>query len=143
MLNYEQLPFKPFIGTFGGTAKLFVNDKSVGKGEVKNAAAVRFSATETMESGMDLGAPDSATYREHAPFSLTGTIKDVIVEVAATQTVKKHCGREPRHAVLRESSTMAIVELLHLVSSLAHDLTHRASVRDSKAWVKATSTSGA
>jgi arylsulfatase len=41
----------------------------------------RFSATETLDIGMDLGATVSAAYREKAPFAFTGTIRDVSIEL--------------------------------------------------------------
>ncbi len=44
----------------GGPGALFVNGQSVGKGEVENVAPARFSETETMDIGMDLGATVTA-----------------------------------------------------------------------------------
>lgn len=87
-MQYEQLPFKLFEESTGGPVELFVNGKSVGKGEVKNAAPARFSATETMDIGKDLGATVTAAYREQAPFAFTGTIENVSVEVSPTQPLK-------------------------------------------------------
>ena len=56
VLEYEQKPFRPFAETTGGTAKLSVNGKVVGNGEIPNVVIGRFSATETLDIGMDLGA---------------------------------------------------------------------------------------
>ena len=77
VMEYKQLPFKPFVDLTGGPVELFVNGKSVGKGEVKSAVPVRFSATETLDIGRDNGAPVSPAYREKLPFAFTGTIKTV------------------------------------------------------------------
>lgn len=88
-MKYEQQPFKPFEETTGGPVELFVNGKSVGKGEVKGVAPARFSATETMDIGKDLGGTVTAAYREHAPFAFTGKIKNVTVEVSPTQPLKR------------------------------------------------------
>jgi arylsulfatase len=88
-MHYEQQPFKPLVEPTGGPAELFVNGKSVGKGEISKVAPVRFSATETLDIGTDLGSTVSPAYRKQAPFAFTGTIQEVVVEVAADQPVKK------------------------------------------------------
>lgn len=85
VLDYEQKPFKRFVETTGGPATLRVNGKVVGSGMVENAVIGRFSATETLDIGMDLGATVSAAYREQAPFEFTGTIKDVSIQLKQAQ----------------------------------------------------------
>jgi len=77
VMEYTQLPFEPFVDLTGGPIELFVNGKSVGKGEVKRAVPVRFSATETLDIGRDNGAPASPAYRDRLPFAFTGTIEKV------------------------------------------------------------------
>jgi arylsulfatase len=81
VLDYEQKPFKRFVETTGGPATLSVNGKEVGSGMIENAVVGRFSATETLDIGMDLGSTVSAAYREKAPFAFTGTIKDVSIQL--------------------------------------------------------------
>jgi arylsulfatase len=81
VLDYEQLPFKRFVESTGGPARLSVNGKLVAEGKLDNVVPGRFSATETMDIGTDLGASVSAAYREKAPFAFTGTIKHVTVEL--------------------------------------------------------------
>jgi len=88
-MKYEQQPFKMLQESAGGPAELFINGKSAGKGDVKNVAPARFSATETMDIGKDLGATVTAAYREQAPFAFTGKINGVTIEVAPTQPLKK------------------------------------------------------
>ncbi|MES2126320.1 MAG: arylsulfatase, partial [Pseudomonadota bacterium] len=85
VLDYRQVPFRLFRETTGGTAELFVNGQSVGKGEIKNAVPGRFSVTETLDIGMDLGAPVSEVYRAKSPFAFTGAITSVSVDIAPTQ----------------------------------------------------------
>ena len=85
VLDYEQKPFKRFIETTGGPATLRVNGKVVGSGMIENVVIGRFSATETLDIGMDLGATVSAAYREKAPFAFTGTIKDVSIQLKQVQ----------------------------------------------------------
>jgi arylsulfatase len=89
VLEYEQKPFRPFAETTGGTAKLSVNGKVVGNGEIPNVVIGRFSATETLDIGMDLGAVASPAYHDREPFAFTGNIKEVTIEVSPTQPLIK------------------------------------------------------
>ena len=41
----------------------------------------RFSATETLDIGMDLGSTVSMDYSDKAPFAFTGTIKTVRIDL--------------------------------------------------------------
>jgi arylsulfatase A-like enzyme len=81
VLDYTQKPFKPFLESTGGPARLFINGKPAGEGEIANVTPGRFSATETLDIGMDLGSTVSADYRDKAPFAFTGTIKNVTVDL--------------------------------------------------------------
>ncbi|MGA8172334.1 MAG: arylsulfatase [Methylocystis sp.] len=81
VLEYTQKPFKPLVESTGGPAKLFINGKPAGEGEIANVTPGRFSATETLDIGMDLGSTVSPDYHDKAPFAFTGTIKEVTVEV--------------------------------------------------------------
>ena len=82
-MAYEQTrPFKPNFDTFGGTAELFINDRSVGQGEIHNHVPARYSITETLDVGTDLGASVSSLYREDEPYEFTGTIHSVRYKLA-------------------------------------------------------------
>jgi len=81
VLDYTQKPFKPLLESTGGPAKLFINGKLAGEGEIANVTPGRFSATETLDIGMDLGSTVSPDYHDKAPFAFTGTIKEVTVEI--------------------------------------------------------------
>lgn len=86
LLQYEQKPIRrPLSETTGGTATLSVNGKVVGKVELENVVFGRFSATETLDIGTDLGAVVSHAYHDHQPFHFTGGIKEVTIEVSPTQ----------------------------------------------------------
>ncbi|NVK41930.1 MAG: arylsulfatase [Oceanospirillaceae bacterium] len=78
---YEQLPFEPMKEVTGGTATLLVDGNEIASGDIKKVAPARFSATETQDIGMDLGATVSRAYEDEAPFAFTGTIKQVTVEL--------------------------------------------------------------
>jgi len=67
--------------TSGGIAKLSINGQPAGEGRIERVAPVRFSATETLDIGMDLGATVSETYHAQAPFAFTGKINRVTVEL--------------------------------------------------------------
>jgi arylsulfatase len=76
-----QKPFKPPVDTTCGSARLIINGKQVGEGEIANVLPKRFSTTETLDIRMDLGATVSRDYEKKAPFSFNGTIKQVTVEI--------------------------------------------------------------
>jgi arylsulfatase A-like enzyme len=81
VLDCTQKPFKQFVESTGGPAKLFVNGKLAGEGEIANVTPGRFSATETLDIGMDLGSTVSMDYHDKAPFAFTGTIKNVTIDL--------------------------------------------------------------
>ena len=78
---YEQLPFEAGKEVTGGTATLLVDGAEVASGDVEKTVPARYSATETLDIGMDLGSTVTPNYREEAPFVFTGTIKQVTVEL--------------------------------------------------------------
>ncbi|REJ90674.1 MAG: arylsulfatase [Planctomycetota bacterium] len=80
-MHYEQRPFKPLVEHTGGPAELFINGKSVGKGEIEKVIPVRFAPTETLDIGLDLGSPASPAYRGQYPFAFTGKIQEVMVSL--------------------------------------------------------------
>lgn len=63
----------------GGNVVLFVNGKQVGAGAVNNVAPVRYSASETMDIGMDLGSTVSSLYE--GPFEYPNTIESVTIDL--------------------------------------------------------------
>ena len=67
--------------TTGGNGKLFINGQPAGEGKIENVVPARFSATETLDIGMDLGATVSEDYHALAPFAFTGQIHLVTVEL--------------------------------------------------------------
>ena len=65
----------------GGAAKLLVNGKEVASGEINMVPPVRYSATETLDIGMDLGAVVSSSYHDKAPFAFNGQIEKVVFDL--------------------------------------------------------------
>lgn len=59
----------------GGNTRLFVNNKEVASGTIGNTIPSRYSATETMDIGKDLGAAVVESY--HAPFTYMNKINYV------------------------------------------------------------------
>lgn len=59
----------------GGSAKLFVNGKEVGSGNIDKTVPIRFAVTETTDIGMDLGSPVTSDYE--APFAFDGDLQYV------------------------------------------------------------------
>jgi arylsulfatase len=76
-VRYEFLYDGGGIGK-GGTSKLFVNDKLVAEGRMDKSVPYLFSADETFDVGMDTG---SAVADYKAPFSFTGTITKVVIDL--------------------------------------------------------------
>jgi arylsulfatase len=56
----------------GGSCSLYVNGKEVGSGTIEKVVPARFSATETLDIGMDLGSSVVSEYR--SPFAYTGEL---------------------------------------------------------------------
>ena len=80
-LVYEQGPVDGSDPLAGGTATLLVDDVEVATGEIARVVSVRYSATETLDIGMDLGSTVSRAYEAEAPFAFTGRIEQVSVEI--------------------------------------------------------------
>jgi arylsulfatase A-like enzyme len=76
VLDYQQQPFQGLQVT-GGPAALSVDGMQVAKGDVAKVVPKRFSATETLDIGMDLGSTASDAYADRAPFAFTGKIEEV------------------------------------------------------------------
>ena len=77
VMAYEQTPSDPPNPIAGGQVTLSVDGNQVASGKVEKAVPSIFSATETM----DIGGPVSASYPDAAPYSFTGTIRNVTVEL--------------------------------------------------------------
>ena len=82
-LVYEQKPFREGAMT-GGTATLRINGEVAGEVEVEQVVPVRFSATETLDVGMDLGSTVTPTYE--GPFPFTGEIREVTIELGEAES---------------------------------------------------------
>jgi len=63
----------------GGTGWLEIDGKEVARQAFAHVPPARYSATETLDIGRDLGEAVSRQY--HSPFAFTGTLKDVVFEV--------------------------------------------------------------
>ncbi|MFV0358369.1 arylsulfatase [Tropicimonas sp.] len=77
VLDYRQSPFEAGKDVTGGPATLSVDGAEVATGDIGKVVPVRFSATEKLDIGTDLGATVSKSYRDRAPFAFTGTIGKV------------------------------------------------------------------
>ncbi|MBI2826498.1 MAG: arylsulfatase [Planctomycetia bacterium] len=63
----------------GGTARLFINDRQVGEGQIARTAPNVLSIDETFNVGMDIATPVSEDYQ--SPFAFTGTLERVTIEL--------------------------------------------------------------
>lgn len=80
-LVYDQGSVNPSNALAGGTATLLVDGVEVATGDIAQVVSVRYSATETLDIGMDLGSTVSRAYEAQAPFAFTGRIDEVRVEL--------------------------------------------------------------
>ena len=78
-MDYVQKPGKDENPSIGGSVTLKVNGETVAEGELKNVVPSRFSATETLDIGSDLGSTVSESYV--APHTFSGKIKKVDIEL--------------------------------------------------------------
>jgi arylsulfatase len=67
----------------GGTGTLYVNGRKAGEGRISNTQAAVFSADETADAGIDLGAPVVEAIGADEKSRFTGRIPKVTVEVRA------------------------------------------------------------
>jgi arylsulfatase len=79
----------------GGTAVLSINGTKVGEAKFEHVPPVRYSATETLDIGMDLGEAVSTQYEGPNPF--TGKVQRVTFEILQPE----------RHGELEEQDRFA------------------------------------
>jgi arylsulfatase len=65
----------------GGVGRLSIDGKQVGKGKLEKQIPFIFSASETLDVGMDLGTTVSRDYHAQRPFAFTGKIEKVTFEL--------------------------------------------------------------
>jgi len=82
---YEQKPFRPFVDLTGGTVKLYVDDKLVGEGKTDKMVFGKYTLTETMDIGVDLGSSVSHKYEPMEPFEFNGKINYVDYDISPTR----------------------------------------------------------
>lgn len=87
-MEYEQAPFRPFVDTTGGSVKLFIDDQQVAEGKTNKMVFARYTLTETLDIGKDLGSTVSRRYADQAPFKFPGVIHYVDYELSPTRPEK-------------------------------------------------------
>jgi len=66
----------------GGEVTLLVNGQPVARGRMEHTVPSRFSGYSGMDIGRDNGLPVDRSYADKLPFAFTGTIKQVVFDVA-------------------------------------------------------------
>jgi hypothetical protein len=66
-----------------GTVTLMVDGEQVGRAELARTVPLAFTASETFDVGIDLGAPVAEAYAERRPFPFNGTIHTVQVAMGS------------------------------------------------------------
>jgi hypothetical protein len=64
-----------------GTATLFVDGREVGRADLKRTVPAAFTASESFDVGIDLGAPVAMQYSARRPFAFDGEIRTLKVEM--------------------------------------------------------------
>jgi len=82
---YEQKPFVPFKDLTGGTVQLFVDDVLVGEGMTDKMVFGKYTLTETMDVGIDLGSSVSQRYEPMEPFEFNGKINYVNYDISPSR----------------------------------------------------------
>jgi len=82
---YEQKPFRPFVDLTGGTVKLYVDDVLVGEGKTDKMVFGKYTLTETLDIGVDLGSSVSQQYEPMEPFAFNGKINYVDYDISPTR----------------------------------------------------------
>ena len=62
-----------------GTVVITVDGREIGKVELKRTVPAAFTASESLDIGIDLGSTVADAYSEHRPFKFDGAIKHVKV----------------------------------------------------------------
>ncbi|MCI0333125.1 MAG: arylsulfatase [Planctomycetes bacterium] len=76
--EYEQQGKEPGSG---GVGRLYVDGKKVGEGKLEKQIPFIFSASESLDIGMDLGSTVSHVYHDERPFAFSGKIEKVTFEL--------------------------------------------------------------
>ena len=65
-----------------GTVTLWAGDRQIGEGRLEHTVPVAFTSYAGMDIGRDNGGVVDLEYEDRAPFAFTGTIRDVIFDLA-------------------------------------------------------------
>ncbi|MEJ8855617.1 hypothetical protein WKW79_13610 [Variovorax robiniae] len=72
----------------GGTGTLYINDKKVGEGKIKQTVRNRFSFDETMDVGEDTGTPVMMDYNDKMPYAYSGKLEKVVIDLLPVPAAK-------------------------------------------------------
>ena len=66
----------------GGHVTLFANDRQIGEGEIPHTISLIFTTYAGMDIGRDNGGVVDLDYEDRAPYAFTGTVHDVVFDLA-------------------------------------------------------------
>jgi hypothetical protein len=83
----------------GGNVTLWVNDKQIGGGRMPRTVPLGFSSYSGMDIGRDNGLVVDLAYEDKAPYTFTGTVKQVVFDLKpahheAEQALHEHAVME-------------------------------------------------
>lgn len=86
---------EPKPGT-GGNVTLWANDELIGEGRIDRTVPVAFSSYAGMDVGRDNGLVVDRAYEEKAPYTFTGTVKEVVFDLKPSTHEDEHALHEHR-----------------------------------------------
>ena len=80
----------------GGRVTLWANDEQIGEGTMPNTISLIFTTYAGMDIGRDNGGVVDLDYEDRAPYAFTGTVRNVVFDLAPVPT--KHEDEKALHA---------------------------------------------
>jgi len=92
----------------GGTVTLWANDEQIGEGTMPNSISLIFTTYAGMDIGRDNGGVVDLAYEDRAPYAFTGTVRNVVFDLAPLPTT-----HEDEKALHEHHSRQAVTAGIH------------------------------
>jgi arylsulfatase A-like enzyme/uncharacterized membrane protein len=101
---------KPVPGS-GGNVTLWANDEQIGEGRMDKSISLIFTTYAGMDIGRDNGGVVDLAYEDRAPYAFTGTIKNVVVDLAPV--TQKPLSEDEQKELHQHNTQVAVVAVIH------------------------------
>jgi arylsulfatase len=92
----------------GGKVTLWANDEQIGEGTMPHSIALIFTTYAGMDIGRDNGGVVDLAYEDRAPYAFTGTVRNVVFDLAPVPTT-----HEDEKALHAHHSQQAVTAGIH------------------------------